>query len=111
MAVKPVPEGYHTVTPFLTLKDAAGAIEFYKKAFGAQERVRMPTPDGKVAHAELQIGDSVVMLSEALQEPVTSASIYLYVSNADATFDRAVKAGANRPCRSPTCSGAIATVA
>jgi len=54
----------------------------------------MPTPDGKVAHAELQIGDSVVMLSEALQEPVTSASIYLYVSNADATFDRAVKAGA-----------------
>src|SRR5437762_10740443 len=58
MAVKPVPEGYHTVTPFLTLKDAAGAIEFYKKAFGAQERVRMPTPDGKVAHAELQIGDS-----------------------------------------------------
>ena len=94
MAVKPVPEGYHTVTPFLTLKDAAGAIEFYKKAFGAQERVRMPTPDGKVAHAELQIGDSVVMLSEALQEPVTSASIYLYVPNADATFDRAVKAGA-----------------
>jgi len=94
MAVKPVPEGYHTVTPFLTLKDAAGAIEFYKKAFGAQERVRMPTPDGKVAHAELQIGDSVVMLSEALQEPVTSASIYLYVPNADAMFDRAVKAGA-----------------
>ena len=94
MAVKPVPEGYHTVTPFLTLKDAAGAIEFYKKAFGAQERVRMPTPDGKVAHAELQIGDSVVMLSEALQEPVTSASIYLYVPNADAMFDRAVEAGA-----------------
>jgi len=94
MAVKPVPEGYHTVTPFLTLKDAAGAIEFYKKAFGAQERFRMPTPDGKVAHAELQIGDSVVMLSEALQEPVTSASIYLYVPNADAMFDRAVEAGA-----------------
>ena len=94
MAVNPVPEGYHTVTPFLTLKDAAGAIDFYKKAFGAQERFRMPTPDGKVAHAELQIGDSVVMLSEALQEPVTSASIYLYVPNADATFDRAVKAGA-----------------
>jgi len=75
MAVKPVPEGYHTVTPFLTLKDAAGAIEFYKKAFGAQERFRMPTPDGKVAHAELQIGDSVVMLRDALHEPVTSASI------------------------------------
>src|SRR6266571_6717708 len=94
MAVKPVPEGYHTVTPFLTLKDAAGAIEFYKKAFGAQERVRMPTPDGKVAHAELQIGDSVVMLSEAIQEPVTSASMYLYVPNVDAVCQRAVAAGA-----------------
>src|SRR2546427_9998021 len=95
--VKPIPEGYHTVTPFLVLKDAHRAIEFYKKAFGAQERFRMPTPDGKVAHAELQIGDSVVMLSEALQEPVTSASIYLYVPNADAMFDRAVKAGAQSP--------------
>ena len=92
--IKPIPDGMHSVTPHLTCAGAADAIEFYKKAFGAQERVRMPTPDGKVAHAELQIGDSVVMLSEALQEPVTSASIYLYVPNADATFDRAVKAGA-----------------
>ena len=63
--VKPVPEGYHTLTPFLVLKDAHRAIEFYKRAFGAEERFRMPTPDGKVAHAELQIGDSIVLLTEA----------------------------------------------
>jgi len=92
--VKPIPEGYHTVTPFLVLKDAHRAIEFYKRAFGAEERFRMPTPDGKVAHAELQIGDSVVMLSEAIQEPVTSASMYLYVPNVDAVCQRAVAAGA-----------------
>src|SRR5439155_13325851 len=92
--VKPVPEGYHTLTPFLVLKDAHRAIEFYRRAFGAEERFRMPTPDGKVAHAELQIGDSVVMLSEAIQEPVTSASMYLYVPNVDAVCQRAVAAGA-----------------
>ena len=92
--VKPIPEGYHTVTPFLVLKDAHRAIEFYKRAFGAEERFRMPTPDGKVAHAELQIGDSVVMLSEAIQEPATSASMYLYVPNVDAVCQRAVAAGA-----------------
>lgn len=92
--VRPVPEGYHTVTPFLALKDAARAIEFYKRAFGAAERFRMPTPDGKVAHAELQIGDSVVMLTEAIQEPPTPSSMYLYVKDADAVFDRAVAAGA-----------------
>ena len=92
--VKPIPEGYHAVTPFLVLKDAHRAIEFYKRAFGAEERFRMPTPDGKVAHAELQIGDSVVMLSEAIQEPATSASMYLYVPNVDAVCQRAVAAGA-----------------
>jgi len=92
--VKPVPQGYHSVTPSLALKDAHRAIEFYRKAFGAEERFRMPTPDGKVAHAELQIGDSIVMLTEAIQEPVTSASLYLYVPNADAVYQRAVAAGA-----------------
>ena len=92
--VKPIPEGYHTVTPFLVLKDAHRAIEFYKRAFGAEERFRMPTPDGRVAHAELQIGDSVVMLSEAIQKPVTPASMYLYVPNVDAVCQRAVAAGA-----------------
>jgi PhnB protein len=92
--IKPIPEGFHTVTPFLVLKDAHRAIEFYKRAFGAEERFRMPTPDGKVGHAELQIGDSIVMLSEAIQEPVTSASMYLYVPNVDAVCQRAVAAGA-----------------
>jgi PhnB protein len=92
-SVKPVPEGYHSVTPYLCLKDAHRAIDFYKKAFGAEERFRMPTPDGRVAHAELQIGDSIVMLSEAIQEPVTSASMYLYVPDVDAVFRRAVAAG------------------
>jgi PhnB protein len=81
--VKAVPEGCHAVTPYLCLKDAHRAIEFYGKAFGAKERFRMPTPDGKVAHAEIQIGDSIVMLSEAIQEPVTSASMYLYVPDVD----------------------------
>ncbi|HYY06011.1 MAG TPA: VOC family protein [Candidatus Limnocylindria bacterium] len=93
-SIKPIPEGFHTVTPFLVLKDAHRAIEFYKRAFGAEERFRMPTPDGKVGHAELQIGDSIVMLSEAIQEPVTSASMYLYVPNVDAVCQRAVAAGA-----------------
>jgi PhnB protein len=92
--VKPIPEGYHSVTPLLCLKDADQAIEFYKKAFGAEESFRMPTPDGKVAHAEIRIGDSTVMVTEAMQEPPTSSSMYLYVPNADAVYERAVSAGA-----------------
>ena len=64
MAVKPIPEGYHTVTPYLAVEDAAAAIEFYKRAFGARERSRIPSPDGKVAHAELEIGDSLIMLAD-----------------------------------------------
>jgi PhnB protein len=92
--VKPVPDGYRTVTTYLSLKDADKAIDFYRRAFGAEERFRMPTPDGKVAHAEIVIGDSILMVSEAMQEPVTSASLYLYVTDADALFKRAVSAGA-----------------
>ena len=64
MAVKPIPEGYHTLTPVLVVEDASEAIDFYKQAFGANERMRMDAPDGKIAHAELQIGDSVLMLSD-----------------------------------------------
>ena len=64
MSVKPVPEGYHTLTPFLTVRDAARAIEFYKQAFGAEERGVAKDPDGKVMHAELKIGDSIIMLSD-----------------------------------------------
>ena len=92
--VKPVPEWFNTVTVYLVLEDANRAIEFYRKAFGARERFRMPTPDGRIAHAEIQIGDSIVMLTDAIQEPVTSASVYLYVPDVDAVVASAVAAGA-----------------
>jgi hypothetical protein len=64
----PIPAGYHTVTPYLVCRGAAGAIDFYKRAFGAREKMRMPGPDGRVAHAEIQIGDSRVMLGEEMPE-------------------------------------------
>jgi PhnB protein len=102
--VKPIPPGYHTVTPYLTVKGAAQAIEFYKRAFGAQEVERMPGPDGKsVMHAELKIGDSIVMLSDEFPQMGTrspqtlggsSGYLFLYVSDVDAAFKRAVDAGA-----------------
>jgi PhnB protein len=103
MAVKPIPEGYHTLTPFLTVRDAVRAIEFYKQAFGAQERGVMKGPDGKVMHAELKIGDSVIMLSDEWPEygalsPLSSGGagmgLHIYVDGVDAAFDRAVQAGA-----------------
>lgn len=103
MAVKPIPEGYRTVTPYLAVDDAAEAIEYYKKAFGAKERGRMETPDGKIGHAELEIGDSLVMLSDPIPEATTrtpkelggtSASVFLYVEDVDAVVKRAVDAGA-----------------
>lgn len=103
MPVKPIPEGYHTVTPFLTIRDAARAIEFYEKAFGAEARGVMKGPDGKVMHAELKIGDSIIMLSDefpdfgALSPQALNGSpagLHIYVEDADAAFDRAVKAGA-----------------
>jgi PhnB protein len=102
MAVKPVPEGYHTVTPYLVVDDATAAIEYYKKAFRATERVRMPTPDGRIGHAELEVGDSLVMLSDpfpqaSTQPPKqlggTSASVFMYVEDVDAVVKRAVDAG------------------
>ena len=68
MSVQAIPEGYHTLTPYLTVKNAAKAIEFYKQAFGAQERGVMKGPDGKVMHAELKIGDSIVMLADEFPE-------------------------------------------
>src|SRR6202790_5784545 len=68
MSVKPIPDGYHTLTPFLTVKDAARAIEFYKQAFGAEERGVMKGPDGKVMHAEMKIGDSIIMLADEFPE-------------------------------------------
>jgi PhnB protein len=104
MPVKPVPEGYHTVTPYLTVDDAAKAIEFYKDAFGATERVRMNAPDGKVGHAELEIGDSLVMLSDPFPQASTkspkelggtSSSVFLYVEDVDAVVKQATNAGAS----------------
>ena len=103
MAVKPIPEGYHTVTPYLAVDDAAEAIEYYKKAFGAKERVRMETPDGKIGHAELEIGDSLVMLSDPFPQASTrppkeiggtSASVFMYVEDVDAVVQQAVDEGA-----------------
>jgi PhnB protein len=104
MAVQPVPEGYHTVTPYLAVEDATEAIEYYKNAFGAKERVRMDTPDGKIGHAELEIGDSLVMLSDPFPQASTkppkelggtSVNVFLYVEDVDAVVKQAVDAGAS----------------
>jgi uncharacterized glyoxalase superfamily protein PhnB len=101
--VMPVPPSYRTVTPYLVCRGAAEAMEFYKKAFGAREKVRMPRPDGKVAHAEMQIGDSMIMLGEeALEQGATApqtiggtaSGILLYVGNVDKAFAQATAAGA-----------------
>jgi PhnB protein len=100
---KPIPAGYHTLTPYLTLDDATEAIEFYKDAFGAEERVRMEAPGGKIGHAELQIGDSILMLADAFPHSTsraprelggTTAGVFLYVDDVDAVVKSAVKAGA-----------------
>src|SRR5262249_57001478 len=77
--VRPIPKGYHSVTPALNLADAAQTIDFCKKAFGAKERMRMPGPDGKIMHAELEIGDSIIMVNDAMNEPAQPAGLFLYV--------------------------------
>lgn len=103
--VKPIPEGYHTVTPYLSIKDAANAIEFYKKAFGATEVENCLSPDGKVMHAVIKIGNSMVMLSDempgsdcGISSPATlkgaTSMLFIYVEDADAFFNKAVEAGA-----------------
>lgn len=101
--VKPIPEGYHTATPYLIITNAAKALDFYKDAFKATELVRLPTPDGKVAHAEIQIGDSRIMLADEVPQwdarsPQTlggsAVQIMLYVDDVDAFVARAVAAGA-----------------
>jgi PhnB protein len=103
-AVKPIPDGYHTLTPYLVIKGAAQAIDFYKQAFGAEELFRMPGPDGKtVGHAEIKIGDSMVMLADeypdfGFRSPQslngTPVSFMFYVKDVDTAFKRAVDAGA-----------------
>jgi len=101
--VKAIPDGYHTITPGLTVRDGAKAVEFYKRAFGAQQVFRMDRPDGRLMHAELQIGTSRIMLGEeypqqGCQSPEslkgTPVSFYLYVPDADAAFAQAIAAGA-----------------
>jgi len=101
--VKPIPEGYHTATPYLITKDAASAIEFYKKAFGATELMRFADPSGKVGHAEIKIGDSPIMLADEFPEMGfrspqsfggSPISIVLYVEDVDTIFNRAIAAGA-----------------
>jgi PhnB protein len=102
MAVRPIPEGFHSVTPYLILQDTAAALDFYKRAFGATELVRMPGPGGKVMHAEMKIGDSILMMADAFpdmgfRDPKalggTTVSLALYVADVDARFNQAVAAG------------------
>ena len=92
--VRPIPKGYHSVTATLNQENSAQTIDFCKKAFGAKERMRMPGPGGKIMHAEIEIGDSVLMLNDAMQEPAQPALLFLYVPDVDKTFAKAVKAGA-----------------
>ena len=103
MGTKPIPEGYHTITPYLAVEDAAAAIEFYKRAFGATERSRMPGPNGKIAHAEIEIGDSLIMTSDQFPQSSVkppkeiggaTVSIFLYVEDVDSVVQDAVDAGA-----------------
>jgi len=103
MAVKPIPEGYHSVTPYLVVQDGAGAIEFYKRAFGATELMRMAGPDGKVGHAEIRIGNSPIMLADEFPDMGalsprslggSPVSLLVYVEDVDAQFRQAIAAGA-----------------
>jgi PhnB protein len=95
-SVKSIPDGYHTVTPYLLVQGADKLIDFAKKAFNATETGRYSMPDGSVGHAEIRLGDSVIMLSDAMGEAnkPTSAGIHLYVEDCDATYQRALDAGA-----------------
>src|SRR6185436_11171807 len=103
MAVKPIPAGYHSVTPYLIVRGGAAAIEYYIKAFGAVELFRFPAPDGKVGHAEIKIGDSPIMLADEYPEMGykgpqsiggSSVSLMIYVEDVDTVFERAVSEGA-----------------
>ena len=101
--VQPIPDGYPSLSPYISVDGAAAAIDFYSKVFGAKERMRMPGPDGKIGHAELQIGDSVLMLADEWEDGGflapkavgrTSVTLSLYVEDVDDVFDRALAAGA-----------------
>jgi PhnB protein len=94
-SIKPIPDGYHTVTPYLLVQSADKLIDFVKKAFDAKETERYSMPDGSVGHAELRLGDSVIMLSETMGDDYksTTAGIHLCVENCDATYQRALGGG------------------
>jgi PhnB protein len=92
--VRAIPKGYNNVTPMLNLPDASAFIAFTKAAFGGKLRMSMPGPDGKLIHAEIEIGDSVVMCTDAVREPARPTGLFLYTENVDKAFDKAVKAGA-----------------
>ena len=103
MAVQPIPAGYHSVTPYLIVRDGAEAIEFYTKAFGAKELTRMEMPGGKIGHAEIQIGDSRIMMADEAPDmgflsPLSfggsPVALLLYVEDVNATYDQAMAAGA-----------------
>ncbi len=103
--VQPIPTGFHSVQPYLVVNDAARAIDFYQRAFGAKENFRMAGPDGKIGHAEIKIGDSIIMLADEMPQSGTrsprslggtTCGIFLYVPDVDATFKQAVSAGAKQ---------------
>jgi uncharacterized glyoxalase superfamily protein PhnB len=103
MPVKPIPDGFHAVTPSLVVRGAPKAIDFYRRAFGAEEIMRMPAPDGRIMHAEIRIGDSIVFINDEFPEwgsrspeaiGGTASTLHVYVSDVDAVFERAVAAGA-----------------
>ena len=95
MAVKPIPDGYHSVTPYLVVRGVDRLLGFLKQAFGAEEIERVAGPDGNIRHAEARLGDSVVMMGEASAEHTQMpACLYLYVTDTDATYRRAIEAGA-----------------
>jgi PhnB protein len=103
MSIKAIPAGHHTASPYLTIKNAAEALEFYKKAFGANEIYKLMMPDGRLGHAEMRVGDSIIMMADEFPEyggkaPQTlggsPVSIYLYVEDVDAFFKKALAAGA-----------------
>ena len=100
--VEPIPDGYHSVAPYLMVQGVPGLIDFLREAFGADETLRMPRPDGTIRHAEVRIGDSVVMMGE-VSDPSQAmpASIHPYVEDADAAYERALRAGATS-LREPT---------
>lgn len=102
MAVKPIPDGYHSVTPYLIIRNASKAIDYYKKAFGAEELFRMPSPDGTIGHAEIRIGNSMIMLADEMPEMGhkspsslggTPVSLVIYVNDVDKTYKQAISAG------------------